>query len=347
MGRRRRLLVHVLKAANTRLAAFTFHGRGWMNAVSSWIRRQRRRTAAAEHGSKTRQASANESPRKEVSLLRSPRVVASILLAVLGGLSGVAATYLLAGQQEVRAQGAAEEVRRRHDSAVPPFRVEGASFDAVTSFSSPRILELADQRLYPDDLKKVENWTEVGQILGSAIAAQAQPTVYKNLGLTLVGQRYAPVAIIGIRARIIARDKPPAGTLVYAEPQGGADVVSGGIDLDSRDLDAKVMDGLLPSSQSYFDRKYVTLARDEPVVFELVIFTAKCLCDFVLDITLSDRSVVSIDDNGKPWRIAGFSATYERSYIAVYTSTYGGIRPCSWPLDCRHFFTRHHPPEYR
>jgi hypothetical protein len=175
------------------------------------------------------------------------------------------------------------------------------------------------------------------------------PEVKQVIHFTLVGQHYLPVQITAMKARIVAQRPPFDGTLVYIAPQGGSASLALGFDLDSNRLDARLLtdkdpnkpyiDDLHqgPTAQNYFDHMQVTLSRDERVTFDPLIFkssiSSACQCEFVVDVIFSDGSVVTVDNNGLPWRISGFAQRYKRSYfVNLCTNRY---EKCDGIFDCK------------
>ncbi|GIE91640.1 hypothetical protein Are01nite_81200 [Actinoplanes regularis] len=255
-------------------------------------------------------------------------------LALLGGVAGTYCTYVVSGRQEVRVQRATHADELAHDRIVAPFRVEGSNDGGVEySISSSHILEIAGTPVdpeHPDRFAPVDDKTLVGVPLGGSPSI-----VVAHEGFTLVGQRSVPVDIVGMKARVTSRLAPLSGTIVAIEGEGVEDDVKMGFDLDSRDLSARsILDqpGKPLSTTRFFADVHVTLARDERVEFEVSTYTASCRCAFVIDVTLSDGTVVAVDDNGDPWRISAFAKQYSKSYIwDVITSR---IQPCAWPREC-------------
>jgi len=264
--------------------------------------------------------------------LRSSKVVIPFLITVVGGAGGIVITYLY---------------QSAHDFVVAPIRVEDTHYEGQSSQSTSRSLDLAGQLATPDSgspytyytkdnelLLRTDDDVRVG-VIYDATAGQnpAQPEVYQKIGFTLVGQRDSPVRIVRMKARVVARRQPLDGTLAYIPPQGGSADQNVGFDLDSARLDARVLlNGSKLAEQNYLDENQVTLAKDESVSFAARVFTSACRCEFVIDAILSDGSVVTVDNNGRPWIVSGFSSHYQKSYI--FDDATGKFKNCEWRIGC-------------
>jgi hypothetical protein len=99
--------------------------------------------------------SPNPTPNGTPSLVGwKKRLVAAgsaVALAFIGGASGTGLTYLIAGRQEVGAEQAVEENKRRQDAAVSPVKIESASFSGGLSVASSELLDLDNDRLVDRD----------------------------------------------------------------------------------------------------------------------------------------------------------------------------------------------------
>ncbi len=142
-----------------------------------------------------------------------------------------------------------------------------------------------------------------------------------------------------MRAQVVERRAPLAGTLVYSWPEGSTDAVGIGFDLDVPDTEAKVVsndgpDAGLVLGSDYFDSHQVTLERDERLTFRAFAVASTCLCDFTIELRLADGSTMSIDEAGNPWRVSGFADKYERTYFMSMAETGAVIEPCDWPAGC-------------
>jgi hypothetical protein len=224
------------------------------------------------------------------------------------------------------------------DRRVAAVRTEGTGPIGDYAMASPYVFELEGRAISNPPLPPPNDL--IGEI---AFRPSVQPQVDQQIVFTLVGQHYQPVQITAMTARVVSRQQPLAGTLVYVRPQGGNPTEMIGFDLDSSQLNARVLSQEPcsnvnvpchpgPTAQDYLDSRQVTLARDERISFDTSIFTTTCRCQFVLDIAFSDGSTITVDNKGQPWFISGFSPYYKRSYFGdLCTSQY--IK-CDGIVDC-------------
>lgn len=261
--------------------------------------------------------------------------ISAVVLAALGGVSSTVAPSIYYQVYE-------------HTAA--PVQIENATYAGSHSPSTSQVLELNNRPVrghYLDSAGapslRTSDEVQVGAPTYVKLNRPAnQPEVRREINFTLVGKHYHPIQIIGMKARVVARRQPLAGTLLYVPVQGGSADANIGFDLDSDRLDARLIANGSLSTRNYFDEKQMTLSRDERVTFDALVLTSTCRCEFVIDMKLADGSVITINDNGRPWGISAFSAHYERSYVADVNSEL--IRACGYPLDCFEFYSRH--PNY-
>jgi hypothetical protein len=275
-------------------------------------------------------------------------VIVPIALAFLGAIAGMVVAYIAAPQQATRDQAAKEAAQERSDAAKPALLVRGQRYGAeVRSAATFSVLELDVLNEYVDsaldsgrDLISAyqpPGSQAVSPVEGLDDSSVAQPRVYDTMFVTLVGNHYRPVKVNDISVRILERRSPPAGTLILASPQGASPEESLGFDLDSIDLHARVTEtGNVPhdTARRYFDERQIELSKFENMELKLSVFTRTCLCHFVFDITTDDGRVVSVDNNGKPWKVSSFASTYDRAYgVDIRGNPY--IVRCSWPSQCQ------------
>jgi hypothetical protein len=137
----------------------------------------------------------------------------------------------------------------------------------------------------------------------------------KTIRFTLVGNSDRQVYVTGLVARIVSREQPFSGTLVYSHGEGANPNPQLGFDLDCADLNARTLneDGQATGSH-YLDTNQIALLRDEPVTIVFHVFTAACLCVFSFDVALSDGTHAELLFEGKPWILTAFASQYQRSY---------------------------------
>jgi hypothetical protein len=267
-----------------------------------------------------------------------------LIVALIGGLSGTVATYIVSGKQQVRAQQAINADQGAWDAATPALRVENAQAETDYSYTSAETVDLTGKPYTnPGPVLAGAGRTGVGQLLDDEPQTTTQPTVRGTISFTIIGQHYEPVQILEVKARVISRSPPLAGTLVYIESQGGAESAKMGIDLDSVDLSARTTGGKRATNRKYFQENYITLNRGERVGLDVSVFTRKCLCRFFLDVKVSDGTVFTVDDKGRPWQISGFAPSYARSFIPYILANPAGPHfvSCVWAEDCQDYYSRH------
>lgn len=268
-------------------------------------------------------------------LFSTKAFIVPVSLAILGGASGGVVTYILAGNQEIRAHRSIEADHKAQDSRVAAVRIENVEPHNLLSYSSKETVNLEGKPYEGlDQILAGHERRHVGEIVMDEPVTSPQPLVHLTIDFTLVGQHYTPVQVVDIRARVVSREQPPSGTLVYLAPQGGDPALRVGFNLDSTDLEGRVTDGARPTTRRYLSDNYVTAARDERVGFSAEAFTMRCLCTFVIDIKLSDGSTVTVDDNGAPWQLSGFAPSYARAYIPDMLTGGNPFKSCVWPEGC-------------
>jgi hypothetical protein len=121
--------------------------------------------------------------------------------------------------------------------------------------------------------------------------------------MTLVGRRHVPVQITQISARVLARREPVSGALVVGPSAGAEDIEGGTIALDSEDLRLYAIDQDGLATHPYFDRRFVSLEQDEPIVFEIMATSRSADTDWELVIETTagtDRQTVVVRSDGTP-----------------------------------------------
>jgi hypothetical protein len=142
------------------------------------------------------------------------------------------------------------------------------------------------------------------------------PAGYSYLRLVVQGREARPILLSGMRARIVDRQPPLAGTQLTCPSAGDAQIKSIEIDLDGPSTEAvyKTPTGVKPFG--------FTIAKNETVVFDVQIFTKKCHCKWFLELDLVIDGVSrtqTIGDDGQPFEITTRS---DRSYEWDYQNTW-------------------------
>jgi hypothetical protein len=136
--------------------------------------------------------------------------------------------------------------------------------------------------------------------------------------IVVQGRRPGVVSIVGMRAHVLSRSQPIAGTLLFSPPQGPSANVSLGFDLDAPDLTARMVDedGVL-SKRPYFASHQVTVSKGESIAFSVAASTKACDCTWeaVLDLVVEGtRKPWVVRPSNGPFRVTA----YARAYGAVY-----------------------------
>jgi len=165
-----------------------------------------------------------------------------------------------------------------------------------------------------------------------------------KLKLTLTGCQ--PLRILGMRAFILTRQSPLAGTIFLPASQGGAPSLDIHLNLDSSSPVATTFDAS-GHSYNYFEKNTFTLAPGEQHTFEIAALTARWAVVWKLDVELLvHNTIVSqlIGNGGQPFRTTAQlqtgpeSSSYDQE-IAGYQAAYGqcyGYGDMPWPIPCAH-----------
>ncbi|GAA1627090.1 hypothetical protein ACFQY4_14520 [Catellatospora bangladeshensis] len=119
------------------------------------------------------------------------------------------------------------------------------------------------------------------------------------------------VRIVNIKASVVRRGEPLAGTLLMAGPQGGDTLTSIGFDLDENEPVARTLDGKTGKFGSpYFStQETTTLSHGEQVVFQITARTERHYVEWCVELQLVvDRKLESYRTcpNGKAMRTTAF-----------------------------------------
>jgi hypothetical protein len=268
--------------------------------------------------------------------------LSALALAVLGGVSGGAFTYYVAGRQEVNAQAAVDEYKRNQDSNVPPVRIEntGPAFgwDGISLVRSEALDLTTASFRDVDELSQILDGVAADEPIFSPGDLVVRSQV--SIRFTLVGQHNNPVQLTRILARVDYSSSPPSGTIVFAPPEGGDDIPLIGFSLNKEGpRDALVVeDRNLQLNRRYLDENQITLARDERMSFEALVQGTRDY-DFHLELQFSDGSTVLADagENGRSWHLNAYAESYNKAYKAEFGSVAGQrgrFIECAWPKTC-------------
>lgn len=131
----------------------------------------------------------------------------------------------------------------------------------------------------------------------------AVDAVFTRLQVTLEGRSGGAVVIDGIRAEVVARRAPLAGTWLMC-PVGGAEASPRRIDLDLDSEPPKVQ-FLREGDEPVATPILFTLRRGEVETFLVRAVTSTCDCKWRVTFDLiasGERRTVTIDDDGQPFR---------------------------------------------
>jgi hypothetical protein len=241
---------------------------------------------------------------------------------VIAALVGVLAAYVFGPGQAVNAQQAVED-HQRSEAARGPAVAARVSFDYgdVDGYTwvAPRPIDPTGKlKVLPKDaIDKVKSagGFQVGFTSGGPPGQTAT-----RLRITLVGRWFDGVVVDDLTARFLKRSAPLDTSLFYGPSQGAGDTEQLGFDLDSADLTAReaTADGKLGAH--YRSRRFITLKQNEPVVINAIAVTQRCYCEWVIDVTVTDlknsrsSQIVTIDDNGKPFRSTALANKYQEEF---------------------------------
>lgn len=161
--------------------------------------------------------------------------------------------------------------------------------------------------------------------------------------VVLAGRRGDAVRITDLRLADLTCSAPLSGAIIAAPSQGPQEVARLGFDLDGSVRNARVEDrGRLGAR--YFDGKAVALKRKEQQSFQISAVTKRKYCEFKLSVVVLDgksQSSVTVDDDGRPFKVSGMRAGhpgppfrhYERLYVGASNTPngrYAEKNPKTW-----------------
>jgi hypothetical protein len=214
-----------------------------------------------------------------------------------------------------------------------------ASVDHETSLDHPGLATVFPGTL---NLSKVELLKFFSKDNGAAwLAARGGYDGYTTrIKVTLTGCQ--PVRILSMRAVILTRSRPLAGTIFQPASQGGIVSFPLEFNLDSGSPVAMMLDNS-GHSYNYFERNTFTLAPHEQHTFEIKGTTVRWAVTWKLDVEflVDNRTVNETIENGRqPFRTSALlspGSPYHPfpGYGVAYGACFGyGGQP--WPTVCRH-----------
>jgi hypothetical protein len=112
------------------------------------------------------------------------------------------------------------------------------------------------------------------------------------------------VLISGIRARVLERKPPLAGTGFVCQPQAEAKIRYVRIDLDDPDPTGRVIEGV-PLDRQLEERPVAfTVAENETEVFDITASTDRCYCRWILELITTqggDEEVITVPEDETPF----------------------------------------------
>ncbi|MGJ6965375.1 hypothetical protein ACSDR0_26040 [Streptosporangium sp. G11] len=247
---------------------------------------------------------------------------------------------------EVKSQNAVTQDQNSKLATQKPLRPQVIyDFDdtesAIYVFSRPldaKTRSLVLQARLPDARSLLTKYDPV-QIAAPPLNVRGPKSMGRSrLRISLEGNRVKPVLIQKITARIVKRLPPLSGGLVGTGPQGGDAVPKVQFNLDSSDLEARITKDDGTAGPHYINEHYSFLEFGEPMVMIVNAYTARCYCEWVIDMTVrSDGKVEkqTIDDNGRPFRTSAFARKYESEFWWAHMPNKGFEQKESHPSSQR------------
>ncbi len=195
--------------------------------------------------------------------------------------------------------------------------------------------------IFPQAIRLAEG--ELGRLNGMSHYSEEQDHWFRrkgavdpidaNIKIVVHGNRDRPVRIVDMK--VAPRCSAPLlGTLFESPTAGSEESVRLGFDLDDENPRARTIVNKSQWGGGYFQRKTISLKRDEEVTFQVLARTLKHYCEFSLTLEILDSGTLirqTIDDHGKPFKVSalrtrsdayGFPVTDHAAYREVYV---GGL----------------------
>ena len=88
----------------------------------------------------------------------------------------------------------------------------------------------------------------------------------------------------------------------------------------------------MAKARPYLSNRQVTLAAGEKVSFDVVALATDSSYEWVIDFKTSKGYVLTVMNNGKPWRSSSLAKSYKMAWSRNFTPDLS-YRSCKWP-DC-------------
>ncbi|MFI1195053.1 hypothetical protein ACH4T9_17575 [Micromonospora sp. NPDC020750] len=265
----------------------------------------------------------------------------NLLLAAGGGLASAvvgAAIAEMSGRltspgQAVRDDRAVEAAKQSTARQKPPLSVNAYYYDRSVDamaylFAQPLTADQRRRVFTPPSGMGTEDLlvTEGGIRAVVTVSDQHPYRTFTRVRLSVVGQWTGPVFVTQIRARVRQRSTPLAGAFVFRGSQGGEDPLEVAFDLDEPDSVARVLEDGGGLGAAWIDRHSLTLSPGEPLTVDVQAQTDRSYCEWVIELDVAlggERRVITVDDDGRPFRSTALARHYQERYHARIT---GGWR---------------------
>lgn len=249
----------------------------------------------------------NDSSQKPGVVTRVVRLVIAALVAF--GLFGAIGTFLVAEFLP----GVIERIRGE------PSVLFSLGFDDTFYSEGFTLVLPASREVDTNTFDGVDGCTSLREAGRQAGAADYFGTF---LQLIAEGRTLKDVAIVGIQARIVRRDKRANGALISCESAGAVDVIALGLNLDEPEPVARTIN----EESGKFEEPWfsqdsaVTLTKGELLPFRITATTKKSYVEWELEIQMiidGEREEMVLDNEGEPFRTTAPLARptdYERRY---------------------------------
>ncbi|MEO3810085.1 hypothetical protein ABGB17_13885 [Sphaerisporangium sp. B11E5] len=178
--------------------------------------------------------------------------------------------------------------------------------------------ELAELNALPQYSEKQHEWLR---------RHGAVPPSLLHAKVVIRGNADRPVRVVGMRAE--ADCGPPLTGTYFESPGGGDDdSVVIGFDLDSPDPRGQEIVDSIEWRGDYFQKKTISLERDEEITVQIVGVTEKHYCEFVVVMeVLSDAALVRqrVDNHGRPFKVSAVVAHDDSGIPRVDYPAYGAL----------------------
>lgn len=180
------------------------------------------------------------------------------------------------------------------------------------------------------------------------VLREAAPVVGMTTRFIVKSNRAKDLVITQMRARVVRRSEPLAGTLVLPQAGGGPEpvpIVRARFTVDGPDPRAR--DGGDPD-RLLFESTNLVLGRDESMVLEVTGLATRCYCEWVVDIELAvgtEVRTVSVPDESAPLRVTAPAPAYASAYQTPVNA--GGSMTAIDPAQACDGDCVAHPPPWR